>query len=172
MKDELLQLINITWINNPNSSLSLDYITRFWSIDTQWMSISEAEELLKKLVENEWLSSEGLEILPRINIDSNLIEFGWSPKININEIPPYNDESPIKIQVQNNPPLVENNLTNPELSNIEKRLLRYISANSGILKDEVVRRCLRKKRALNQITIEFCLLLIAKEQGMDMHEFI
>ena len=58
------------------------------------------------------------------------------------------------------------------LTSKERRLAKYISAKTGILKDEVIRRAKRKKRSLGQITNSLCLLLIAKEQGMEMNELI
>ncbi|MED5485666.1 MAG: DUF2240 family protein, partial [Candidatus Thermoplasmatota archaeon] len=59
-----------------------------------------------------------------------------------------------------------------ELNNSQRRLVRYISANTGVLKNEIIRRCARKKRSLGQITTTVCLLLIAKEQGMEMNELL
>ena len=173
IENEILQLITATWINAPKSKLSSDHIMRYWSIDTQWMKISDAEILINKLIENEWILKENDGVFPNININSEIIEFGWEPDINLYDSVPKNKPGKelSKTSKNNN----EKPLTTEleiELSNSERRLLRYISANTGILKDEVLRRCLRKKRALCQITITFCLLLIAKEQGMDMQEFI
>jgi hypothetical protein len=173
IETEILQLITATWINAPKSKLSSEYIMRYWSIDTQWMNISDAEILINKLIENEWILKENEGLFPNININSEIIEFGWEPNINIHEsLPKYKSEKGFSKTSKFNEEKPLAKKLEIELSNSERRLLRYISANTGILKDEVLRRCLRKKRALCQITITFCLLLIAKEQGMNMQEFI
>jgi len=174
METEILQLISATWINDPKSKLSLDYITRYWSIDTQWMNISDAEILINKLIKNRWISKENDIVFPNVIINPEIIKFGWEPNINIHELLPKNNSVNIYSETSHIKEVIShgNELSQIELSNSERRLIRYISANTGILKDEVLRRCLRKKRALCQINIRFSLLLIAKEQGMDMEEFI
>ena len=78
IETEILQLITATWINAPKSKLSSEYIMRYWSIDTQWMNISDAEILINKLIENEWILKENEGLFPNININSEIIEFGWN----------------------------------------------------------------------------------------------
>ena len=158
IETEISQLITATWINAPKSKLSSEYIMRYWSIDTQWMNISDAEILISKLIEKEWILKESDGLFPNIKINSEIIELGWKPNINIHEsLPKYKSEKFPKTSKNKEVKPITKELK-IEFSNSERRLLRYISANTGILKDEVLRRCLRKKRALCQITITFCSL--------------
>lgn len=174
VENEILQLISTTWLDSPNEDLNSSYVIRYWSIDTQWMDYSQAEKLIDNLVKNNWLIS--IEGFLRINIPvvSESIKFGWAPDLRILEMLPQNKDNNSEILVENKiaekSPLKED--LQIQLNSTQRRLVRYISANTGILKDEVIRRCARKKRSLGQITTTFCLLLIAKEQGMDMSELI
>ncbi len=175
IENEILQLISTTWLNSPNDELSKNYITRHWSIDTQWMSYNQAEALINEMIEKEWLIEDNSILKPNIKINFESISFGWKPKENIhNKLPKNNNEGGFEtiqelkkkdVKEIKSPSIIE--LTSPQ-----RRLVRYISANTGILKDEITRRCARKKRSLGQITTNLCLLLIAKEQGMDMQELL
>ncbi|MBJ99461.1 MAG: hypothetical protein CMB48_00355 [Euryarchaeota archaeon] len=171
--DEIIDLLNATWINSPNETLSKKFVIRFWSIDTQWMDFSNAEKLINELLEKEWLIENGEELTPNVKINTKEIAFGWRPNSTIHfELPKNKTENNFKVTPTKDD--IDENFknSNEDFSRAEKRLIRYISAKTGILKEEITRRAKRKKRSLSQITNSLCLLLIAKEQGMDMEEFI
>jgi len=174
IEEEISQLISTTWLDSPNRNLSSNYVIRYWSIDTQWMNYTQAEKLVEELVEKGWLTSIDSALKTNIKINAECIKFGWAPEIKIlNDLPKNNeriDGTNLK-QIIKETPTIED-ATQILLDSPQRRLVRYISANTGILKDEIMRRCARKKRSLGQITTTFCLLLIAKEQGMDMPELI
>ena len=172
INDEITNLISLTWMNSPKEPLSKKYLTRFWSIDTQWMSFSDAEKLINELILKEWLINLDSSISPNFSINIEKIDFGWNPDKSIHfELPKMTLESKEVINVQTNKEKIM--VTSEEdFTNKERRLVRYISAKTGVLKEEIVRRARRKKRSLGQITNSLCLLLIAKEQGMEMNELI
>lgn len=174
IEKEILQLISSTWLDSPNRNLSSNYVIRYWSIDTQWMNYTQAEKLVDELVEKGWLTSIDSSLKTNIRVDADSIKFGWIPEIKyLNNLPKNNemiDGTNLK-QISNETSSIEDSIQ-IALDSPQRRLVRYISANTGILKDEIIRRCARKKRSLGQITTTFCLLLIAKEQGMDMPELI
>ena len=79
INDEITNLISMTWINSPKELLSKKYLIRFWSIDTQWMSFSEAEKLIIELIEKEWVKEIDSSISSNININTERIVIGWHP---------------------------------------------------------------------------------------------
>ena len=172
--NEIIKLISATWVNFGEKELEKSFISRFWSIDTQWMEYNKAEKLIMELIKNEWLIEKKDNVIPNIIIDQECISMGWKPneivfenitknKFNKNTI----QEITIKDEV-----VIINKETNNTFTSKERRLIRYISANTGIKKEEIKRRCERKRRSLNQATITICLLLIAKEQDMDIDELV
>jgi len=171
INEQITNLISMTWMNSPKQPLSKKYLTRFWSIDTQWMSFSDADKLIDELLKKKWIIKDNLSFYPNFNIDLGNINFGWYPNDSILlELPEMSHNHKQEI---NEHRIHKTFVTSEEsLTSKERRLARYISAKTGILKDEVIRRTKRKKRSLGQITNSLCLLLIAKEQGMDMNELI
>ena len=171
INEQITNLISMTWMNSPKEPLSKKYLTRFWSIDTQWMSFSDADKLIDELIKKKWIINDNLSFYPNFNIDLENINFGWRPKNSILlELPEMSHKPKQEINKQRIPKTF---VTSEEsLTSKERRLAKYISAKTGILKDEVIRRAKRKKRSLGQITNSLCLLLIAKEQGMEMNELI
>tara|TARA_B100000287_G_scaffold129736_1_gene121784 strand:+ start:3164 stop:3709 length:546 start_codon:yes stop_codon:yes gene_type:complete len=174
IETEILQLISTTWINSPKEPLSKKYVARYWSIDTQWMNHSEAEILISKLIEEKWIVEDNKLLSPNIDIDLESISFGWAPKKVINEKIPQNKTESENPDINENSQEIKLSESSNiiELNNSQRRLVRYISANTGVLKNEIIRRCARKKRSLGQITTTVSLLLIAKEQGMEMNELL
>tara|TARA_B100000902_G_C27091279_1_gene803961 strand:+ start:366 stop:905 length:540 start_codon:yes stop_codon:yes gene_type:complete len=174
MDQEIEQLINVTWLSFGKEVLKKNFTIRFWSIDTQWMSILQAENLMNELIKNDWINEKNEEIKPNIELNQEKIKMGWMPNNDIfNEIPKNQNKSETKKykQIKNESREIKSEIKKP-LTSTERRLLRYISANTGILKEEINRRCERKKRSLGQVTTSLCLLLIAKEQGMNVEELI
>ena len=171
INEQITNLISMTWMNSPKEPLSKKYLTRFWSIDTQWMSFSDADKLIDELIKKKWIINDNLSFYPNFNIDLENINFGWRPKSSILlELPEMSHKPKQEINKQR---IRKTFVTSEEsLTSKERRLAKYISAKTGILKDEVIRRAKRKKRSLGQITNSLCLLLIAKEQGMEMNELI
>ena len=55
---------------------------------------------------------------------------------------------------------------------IEKRLIKFISKQSGIEVDEIRRRAERKVKALRYCTIWLALCLISREQNLEMNSII
>ena len=172
INDEITNLISMTWINSPKELLSKKYLIRFWSIDTQWMSFSEAEKLIIELVEKEWVKEIDSSISSNININTEGIVIGWQPHEIIHLGLPKID---ISTKKELNDHIIKEKtiiISGEDFTNKERRLVRYISAKTGVLKEEIIRRAKRKKRSLGQITNSLCILLIAKEQGMEMNELI
>ena len=52
------------------------------------------------------------------------------------------------------------------------RLVKYVSRKAGLETEEVNRRMERKMRALGPITPWMCLILIAKEQGLQVDDIV
>ena len=55
---------------------------------------------------------------------------------------------------------------------MQKRLVKFISKQSGIDSDEITRRAERKVKALRYCTMWLALCLISREQNLEMNSII
>ena len=143
INEQITNLISMTWMNSPKEPLSKKYLIRFWSIDTQWMSFSDADKLIDELLKKKWIIKDNLSFYPNFNIDLENINFGWSKNSILLELPEMSHNNKKKLIRRIHKTFVT---SEESLTSKERRLARYISAKTGILKDEVIRRAKRKKK--------------------------
>ena len=131
INEQITNLISMTWMNSPKEPLSKKYLTRFWSIDTQWMSFSDADKLIDELLKKKWIIKDNLSFYPNFNIDLENINFGWHPNDSILlELPEMSHNNKQEI---NEHRIHKTFVTSEEsLTSKERRLARYISAKTGI----------------------------------------
>lgn len=145
-----------------------------WSLDHQWMTPNEAEAAITSLADSGWLHENGDLIEPAFPLDDSDIPLGWWPDpANLISPPPcgIGEEVPNITTVESESPqktLREAEEHEEELSRQERRLLRFVAHRSGLSREEVLRRSERKRRALGPATIWICILLVAKEQGLEI----
>ena len=117
--------------------------------------------------------SDSLE--PCSSIPDHPPEMGWRPFLSRFEEMP---ESP-DTDVENEPSSPKDNPAEKneggESSSIEipsARMASIVSSMSGLERREVMRRAERKRRALGPVSVEIAILLLAREQNLDLRELI
>jgi len=190
---EVRRLLAVTFQElDPDSSPS-DTVMRIWSLDLHWTDSKGAGELLEILIQNGWLSIDGSIISCNANLRDVEIPLGWSPMMRrmLSGIPM--DDSMGASDGQPSPEIVatqtvvveevESTATQESLTLSEDRLpdpmlnkwrsiCDYIVVESGLEFKEVYRRANRKRRACSPMTLWMALLLLGREQRIDVSSFL
>ncbi len=190
---EVRRLLAVTFQElDPDSSPS-DTVMRIWSLDLHWTDSKGAGELLEILIQNGWLSIDGSIISCNANLRDVEIPLGWSPMMRrmLSGIPM--DDSMGASDGQTSPEIVstqtvvveevestvtqesvilsEDRLPDPML-NKWRSICDYIVVESGLEFKEVYRRANRKRRACSPMTLWMALLLLGREQRIDVSSFL
>ena len=190
---EVRRLLAVTFQElDPDSSPS-DTVMRIWSLDLHWTDSKGAGELLEVLIQNGWLSIDGSIISCNTNLHDVEIPLGWSPMMRrmLSGIPM--DDSMGASDGQTSPEIVstqtvvveevestamqesvtlsEDRLPDPML-NKWRSICDYIVVESGLEFKEVYRRANRKRRACSPMTLWMALLLLGREQRIDVSSFL
>lgn len=164
--DDILRVLALTW-RGVDKTLSRDTIARSWSLDLQWLKPDEAEVAVEQLLEYHWLKKEGDGLSPNMNLKNISAPLGWFPRPSILlHPPPFRKPNEI-IQESG-----EITAESPILDDIKKQPVDIIADITGLVKEEVLRRAKRKKRALGCVEDWFCLALVAREQGIAVKPLI
>lgn len=150
-------------------------LSRFWSLEMQWFSPDSALSLARRLLQAGWLvgSQDSLEPCP--SIPDRRPEMGWRPFLStFDEMP----EAPETHEEDEAPPPVGGPTEKKEdeesysSENPTARLASIVSSMSGLERREVLRRAERKRRALGPVSLEIAILLLAREQNLEVSELI
>ena len=164
--DDILRVLALTW-RGAEKTLSRDTIARSWSLDLQWLKPDEAEAAVEQLLESDWLKNEGDEISPNMNLKNISAPLGWFPRPSILlHPPPFGKPNEI---IQEN---FKKTDESPATEDVKKQPVDIVSDITGLVKEEVLRRAKRKKRALGYVEDWFCLALVAREQGIAVKPLI
>ena len=164
---------------------------RIWSLDLNWTDSKSAGELLEALIQNGWLSIDGDIISCNANLRDIEIPLGWSPMMRrmlsgipmdavSEENPKFSDPIVSASVIQD---ISEDNLVLPSPSNSGGKSIdsmvanirpirAYIAEKSGLDLAEVQRRAQRKRSACPPMTLWMALLLLGREQRIDVSSFI
>ena len=171
-RTDINRLLALTWRSWGKMAVDPDTITRTWSLDLGWMSPSDAEKLLSRLVGKGWLTTEGDGLVPTNHPEEISIPLGWFPRQTILSNPPLaptveqptNDVAEEKVEA-----LVETiESSTSKISEDIPALLNHISVETGLARKEVMRRAQSKKRTLGHVTTWMCLCLVARELGLSV----
>ena len=159
---------------NGGTAVSMRDLSRMWSLEMQWFSPDSALSLARRLHSAGWLVGSQDSLEPCSSTPDHPPEMGWRPFLSRFEDMP---ESPDTDMVDEAPPPMGNpaEKNEGESSSIETPLARMasiVSSMSGLERREVLRRAERKRRALGPVSLEIAILLLAREQSLEMEELI
>ena len=183
-RSEVCHLLHISLEGLSGGVTTSGELSRIWSLELQWFTPQEANEIVTVLIERGWLTESDGRISPPIGVDLSRPPLGWRPsRRRLLEIPVLS-ESPMTPTARE--PVTEApgkpkpmpRISDPTPSNLPPDraegsipgLIAMISDSSALANKEVMRRAQRKRRALGPVTLWMALALVAREQGVDMHD--
>ena len=161
------------------SSQTADDLERILSFDMGWMDTETAHDAIKALVFAGWIIDvEGI-LSPNCDIKGINAPLGWQPRPSRLTDPAVNDtgsaqqaEQPAdESEVVEKVVQTDTQPVDPR-ARMQKRLVKFISKQSGIDSDEITRRAERKVKALRYCTMWLALCLISREQNLEMNSII
>ena len=161
------------------SSQTADDLERILSFDMGWMDTETAHDAIKALVFAGWIIDEEGTLSPNCDIKGINAPLGWQPRPSRLTDPAVNDtgsaqqaEQPAdESEVVERAVQTDTQPTDPR-ARMQKRLVKFISKQSGIDSDEITRRAERKVKALRYCTMWLALCLISREQNLEMNSII
>lgn len=196
--EDIRRLLAMTWRTWGDVALDSDSVSRTWSLDLGWLSPADSEELLAKLVAGGWLITSEDGLLPAVSLTDVEVPLGWFPKKSILNNPPIrratetvdggvdekpSEKLPAKSAEQSSltaesQPIGESHEAKKGVLQSEDSvlvakwnipvLLQSIAEVSKLPRQEVMRRARRKCNALGDITLWMALLLVAREQDIEI----
>ena len=161
------------------SSQTADDLERILSFDMGWMDTETAHDAIKALVFAGWIIDEEGILSPNCDIKGINAPLGWQPRPSRLTDPAVNDTgSPQQAERPVNKSEIEEKVVQTDIqpadprARMQKRLVKFISKQSGIDSDEITRRAERKVKALRYCTMWLALCLISREQNLEMNSII
>ena len=191
VEEEIRRLLSISFHELPDTGVTPEMLTRVWSLDFQWADSLDALRLLESLVRTGWICLEGDLVRPVDDFAEISVPIGWTPILRrmidgvdyvsstemMNKIPePESSVSDSKEKIPNVIPEIdvlndENRSVDPMLEKIQK-IRTHISNASGLEVREIQRRAQRKRRSCMPMTLWMALLLVGREQRIDISSFL
>ncbi len=182
--DDIKRVLTICFRDGARQTA--DDIERILSFDMGWFDTETAHDAIKALIFAGWIIDESGVLSPNCDIRGIKAPLGWQPRPSrltdpvINEMnregqastpKPKPNAKQEKTPVISKKETVESDDLDPR-ARIEKRLIKFISKQSGIEVDEIRRRAERKVKALRYCTVWLALCLISREQNLEMNSII
>ncbi len=158
------------------STKSLDDLERILSFDMGWMDTDTAHEAIHALVVAGWIKNDDGNLSANCELKGINAPLGWQPRPSrltepiINQSGGSSEEKIVETKKEEKK--IDDVETNDPRAKLERRLVKYISKQSGIDSDEIVRRADRKVNALNYCTKWLALCLVSREQNLEMNSII
>ena len=188
---EVRRLIYISFSDYPNEWISCEKLIRIWSLDLQWVDSKDALELLQSLIKTGWLQIEDNRVKPIESLYSLEIPIGWNPMVRrmiegVDFIPSETNTIDKKQLIASNTKLESNNVStfeedkmpipndrfvDPMIQKISE-IRTHIATVSGLEVREIQRRAQRKRNACIPMTLWIALLLVGREQRIDISSFL
>ena len=188
---EVRRLLAVTFQELDPDRAPSATVMRIWSLDLNWTDSKSAGELLEALIQNGWLSIDGDIISCNANLRDVEIPLGWSPMMRrmlsgvpmdavSEENPKFSDSIVSASVIQDisednhvlpSPPNSGGKSIDSMVANI-RPIRAYIAEKSGLDLAEVQRRAQRKRTACPPMTLWMALLLLGREQRIDVSSFI
>tara|TARA_B100000927_G_scaffold36591_1_gene26274 strand:+ start:1433 stop:1978 length:546 start_codon:yes stop_codon:yes gene_type:complete len=170
---EISKLLRSSFIGGD--SLSIRDLSRIWSLEMQWFSPDSALSLALRLYRSGWLVGNHDSVEPCPSIQDYPPEMGWRPSLSRFEFLPDSPDTDVENQTSHA-------MENPSKEDEDKEpycpenplatMTSIVSSMSGLGEPEVLRRAERKRRALGPVSLEVAILLIAREQNLEMGDLI
>ena len=159
------------------STQTIDDLERILSFDMGWMDTDSAHQAINSLIIAGWIVNNDGNLSPNCELKGINAPLGWQPRPSRLIEPVVNQSPGIPVKIIDKTTIIEDDNTSKPVnkdprSRLEKRLIKYISKQSGIERDEVERRAERKVKALNYCTTWMALCLVSREQNLEMNSII
>lgn len=160
------------------ASQTSDDLERILSFDMGWMDTETAHDAIKALTFAGWIIDNDGNLSPNCDIRGIKAPLGWQPRPSRLTDPVVNEikTSEKSVKPIAKPPVIqgkqdETEATDPR-AKMQKRLVKFISKQSGIDVNEIERRAERKMMALRYCKMWLALCLISREQDLEMNSII
>jgi hypothetical protein len=184
-QQDVCHLLHISLEGLSGGTTTSEELSRIWSLELQWFTPEEADEIVAALTERGWLTESESKLSPSPGLELSRPPLGWRPTPRrLLELPQF-QQAPLT-QPASVPELakaVAESKPMPKVSDPTPsalppdraegsipHLIGMIADKSALENKEVMRRAQRKRRALGPVTLWMALALVAKEQGLDMHD--
>jgi len=182
---DVCHLLYISLEGLPEGTTTRDELSRIWSLELQWFTPGEADEIVVALAERGWLIESESKLSPSHGLKLSRPPLGWRPiPRRLLELPQFQQVPPTqptsvpevaRVVTESKPmPRVSDSILSalpPDRAEGSiPQLIGMIADKSALENKEVMRRAQRKRRALGPVTLWMALALVAREQGLDMHD--
>jgi hypothetical protein len=182
---DVCHLLHISLEGLPGGTASCGELSRILSLELQWFTPEEADEIVVALVKGGWMTESEGRLSPSLGLKLSRPPLGWRPTPrSLLELPEYQWAQPARpalvpeVQRVVDEPKPLPRISDPTPSNLPldradgsiPQLIGMIADKSALENKEVMRRAQRKRRALGPVTLWMALALVAREQGLDMHD--
>ncbi len=171
---EISKLLHSSFNGGAGEAIGLRDLARMWSLEMQWFSPEVAQSLVERLHASGWLVGEVDSLSPCVSSLVHSPELGWRPFLSrVGDIPnpPIGSSEKIARPPENPSPASLDAQPQSEEGSMGK-LASRIAAMSGLERREVIRRAQRKRRALGPVSLDVALLLLAREQNLEMGQLV
>ena len=190
VEEEVRRLISISFHGLPDSGVQSATLTRVWSLDFQWTDSMDAHRLLESLVQSGWLCLDGDLVRPVENFSNVSIPIGWTPMlrrmldgVDYTQSNQSNNENNSNVNHSEKLSIDESKIDDIELESdvnptidpmIQKiqEIRSHIAKASGLEIREIQRRAQRKRNSCMPMTLWMALLLVGREQRIDISSFL
>ena len=173
VEKEISKLLHSSF--SEGAAVSLRDLSRMWSLEMQWFSPDSALSLARRLHLAGWLVGRQDSLEPCSSIPDHPPEMGWRPFLSRFEEmpePPENDLEDEATPPVENPTEKKEDGESPAIEIPLARMASIVSSMSGLERREVLRRAERKRRALGPVSLEIAILLLAREQNLELGELM
>ena len=177
--DEISRILHSSFQGGSGPNVSKTDLSRMWSLELQWFSPEASISLVERLHASGWLVGSPDSLGPPLGVELEKPPLGWQPLVardaTIPEAPPPSQyESAIE---RPSDLTAETHGEGHEAEGMDEEgavqaLVSLVSRRSGLDRREVLRRAQRKRRALGPVTMLMSVALLAREQGLEMHEVL
>ena len=178
IEPDIAILLAQTWRTQINESIDRDSICRIWAFDFGWFDMETALRIRDNLIQTGWLDASEEMVQSSVDLGGVEVPFGWLPSMRILESPPRAPKRGVIADVVNvelKEDVVEQTIETPAIDPAVTHtttLLDQIAEAAGLDRKEIMRRAQRKRRALGPVTLWMALLLVAREQQLQMGVFV
>ena len=171
---EISKLLCSSFSGADEEAISSRDLARMWSLEMQWFSPEVAQSLVDRLHDSGWLVGASDSLSPCTKSFRHTPELGWRPFLSrVGEIPepPQAPQEEVAGRPDAQAPPESSGRPPPEEES-KGKLASMIASMSGLDKREVIRRAQRKRGALGPVSLEMAMLLLAREQNLEMEELV
>ena len=174
-QQDVCHLLYISLEGLSGGAASRGELSRIWSLELQWFTPEDADEVVVALTKGGWLTESEGRLAPSYGLELSRPPLGLSE---FQQVPPALPAPAPEVTRIVDEPKPMPRISDPTPSNLPPdraegsipQLIGMIADKSALENKEVMRRAQRKRRALGPVTLWMALALVAREQGLDMHD--